>query len=247
MSTLQSSLAKIDTMLAALVGGRVTKKMGLPEFVGYAHAQIAKAMGEPMDAQTKRLKALHASVTVFKDNYSSDESVNVPIYENDVTAMDDKSSTMSTPLAAANTNPDGQSAFEQGFVAKFQALRDQVRALSKEFPPAEGDEEEEKRKAAAAASKDDAAPADEEEEEDEEKRKAFPPGAKAPPFGKKPPAKGDEPEDEEKAAAAKKRLAKGADVDKSPDGTAWPTDLNDPAFTKDGKVEKALDWGRDPA
>jgi hypothetical protein len=232
MSTMQNSLAQIESMLASLVGGRVTKKMGPIEFVQYAHAEIAKAMTEAPELSTRRLKALHSSVTVFKDNYSSDDGVDVPIFVNDVTAMDDKSSKLTPITAAADSNPDGQSAFEQGFVAKFAELKTQFEALLKTVPDDE-DEDEEKRKAAPAD--DEAAP----DSEDEAKRK----GAGKPPFPPKNPfaPKKPDPEDDEKKPAA----AKGADVSK--DGTAWPADLNDPAFVKGGKVEKSLDWGQDPS
>jgi len=240
MATIQNSLDQIESMLATLVGGQVTKKMNPVEFVQYAHGQIAKAMNEPREQSSRRLKALHGSVQVFKDNYSSDESVNVPVYVNDTTAMDEKSTKLQTPAQAGGT-PSDESAFEQGFLTKFAAIKAQFAELVKEFPPDGEEDEEEKRKKAAAAqgAGDDATPP---ESEDEEKRAAagkppFPP-PKKPPF---PPKKPEDMDDEEKRSAAKK----GIDVSK--DGTAWPEDLNDQAFQKDGKVEKSLEWGPDPS
>ena len=224
--TMQKSLAQIESMLATLVGGQVTKTMAPAEFVQYAHGQIVKAMGEPRELSTRRLKALQRSVSVClsKDNYTNDEEVNVPVFVDDTTALDERETQLSTAQQAAGTNPAGKTAFEQGLVSKFAALKAQFDALVKEMP--DDDDEEEKRKAAG----------DEDDTGDEEKRagkKAFPP-PKKPPF---PPKKPDDDDDEKVAAK------KGLDV--SRDGTAWPADLNDAAFKKTGKVEKSLDWGRD--
>jgi hypothetical protein len=213
MSQIEKSLAQIESLLGQLVRAPTTKAMGLPEFVHYAHGQIVKSMAEPAPAAARRLKALHAAVGIFKDNYSSDESVNVPVFIEDTTALGEKSTSLTTPSAAANLNPDGESAFEDGFVAKVQALRDLIKGIDDD---PDNSEDEAKRKEPAAAKGDG-------EEEDEDKRAA---SASAEKTNKRQPTR------------------KGIDV--SSDGTAWPSDLNDPAFVKSGKAEKDVDWGRDP-
>jgi hypothetical protein len=217
MGQIEKSLSQIESLLGQLVRAPTTKAMGLPEFVHYAHGQIVKSIEEPAAASSRRLKALHTAVALFKDNYSSDEAVNVPVFVEDTTALDEKSTALTTPSAAAGLNPDNQSAFEQGFVAKIEALRALLKGIDDD--PDNGSEDEEKRKEPAATKGD----GEDEYEEDDEKRKAA-------------------------AAAAtttkRQRTRKGADI--SADGTAWPSDLNDPAFTKSGKADKDLAWGRDP-
>lgn len=242
----REQLSTIQSMLASIVGTQKCEVMKAAEFVPYAFDQITKAMSEPQPKSTARLKALLDAVTVFKDNYVDEESegVKVTVYIPDTTALEEKSNTLKTPIQAAGSNPDGQSAFEQGFVQKFQALKGDLDAIlaklgediaedddSVKAKKAKDAEEEEKRKAAAKA-KDDG----ETEPDAEKAAKAKADAAKA---------KADAEEEEKKKAAAK---AAGGDVakqDVSADGTAWPSNLNDPAFVEKGDVTKSLEWGAD--
>jgi hypothetical protein len=225
------------------------------EFVAHATAEVTKAMSEPKEVSTPRLKALLEAVTVFKDNYvdGESESVKVPITFVDSTALKEKQNQLIDPLKAGGASQD-QSAFSQGFVSKINSIKNLVEELKAKTP----DEPNETGESGATRGGDD----DENEKAhkalvDAGLHKAAEAFAKA---KKKPEAKtdGDEgadatgataaeppegaPEGEEKGKT-KKAVKKG--VDKSDDGTAWPNDLNDPAFVKDGKVEKSLDWGND--
>ena len=236
--TVKERFTKIESMLKSIIGTQKTEDMTIDQFTVYAQGEITKAISEGPVESKKRLSALAHAIAVAKDNFTDDESesIKVPVYVCDSTALEEKSNELMSPLQVGS-DPSGQSYFE-----KFAALKNSIEGFAKQFE--DDAEEEEKRKKAAEAA---------------------PPAAAAPPA---PPSSGDLEEDEEekrKKAAAKaagdieegddslKAKAKDKDeaektkkgIDKSPDGTAWPSDMNDPDFQKNGTVEKSLEWGKD--
>lgn len=246
--TTKDHLEKIENNLARIVGVQKVQEMNAVQFITYAHGEMTKAIQEDATASSKRLKALHTSVKVFKDNYTDDdsESIKVPVYVCEQTALQDKSTKLTQITAAAGLNPGGESVFEDGFIAKMAALKTQIEELAKaagddeEPPPSEPEEEEEEDEEGDGEAKAKAKKAEDEEAEKAKKKPAF----------LKPPA-GDGAKDEDKAkkaapdieegddaVKAKKKIDKSITPDVSADGTVWPTDLN-------STTEKQLEWGRD--
>lgn len=272
-STVRDTLTKIESFLGATVGVTKMVEMTPTEFVAHAHGEIAKAATEPSAASTRRLKSLLTAVTIFKDNYvdGESESVKVPVTVNDTTALDEKQNQL---LDAAKT-PAAQnaSAFAQGFVAKVADLSKLVESLTKASVPDEpneggasgatrgGDDDEEENEKARKALEDAGLhkaaakfkPKPKAKTDGEEGGDATGATAAEPLSGTPEDDEDKEDDtDEEKARKKAARAAKSASVTKglggpdvSKDGTAWPSDLNDPDFVKSGKVEKSLDWGRD--
>lgn len=263
-TTITETLAKIEGLLGAVAGGGTQMvEMTPTEFVAHAQGEIAKAATEAPAVSTRRLKALHTAVQVFKDNYVDGESdaVKVPITWTDTTALDEKQNQLIDPTKGVPAQ--NQSAFSQGFVAKIESLSKLVSDLKKAGTlPEDGTETE-------GMSDEDKAKAKKAEDEENEKAakvleaagltKAAARFAKAKKTdgdegssaggatAAEPPKSTPEVDDEEKRKNAAKGSSVAKAVDVSADGTAWPADLADPAFVKDGTVNKALDWGNDRA
>lgn len=233
MATTNERLEAIQKNLAALVGATQVKAMKPAAFFKYAIEQVSKASGEPTEKMVRRLKALYQAVEIAKDNYVDEdsESIKVPIFVEDQTSLKDQSNKLSTPDQAAALNPDGKTAFEQGFVSKLDALQKAIASLGKVDGEEPGDDEEE----------------EDDEDEDAEKKNGAEKAAEDIEEGDdsvKGAKKGEEDaggdggavEDENKkkpAADTKKKVAKVARDE-------WPDDMNARPVTK-----ADTDWGKD--
>lgn len=206
-------LQKIADNIGRVVGSSAQKmvEMNVAQLGVHATSELAKSVGDSDDVRSKRLKALYTTVSVFKDNFSDDgKSVNVPVYVEDTTALKDKSSTEQSPLKGANANPNDESAFENGFVAKVLELGASLQSTVDNL-----------NKAAEGIGKGD------DEETEKAKKPAFPGAAK--PFGAKDDDadKAKKADDEDEAEKAKK-AAEAEDTEKA---------KGPPAFLKDKEKE----------
>ncbi len=213
--TTKNALAKIEKLLARVVGVQKIQQMTPLQFVEHATREIAKARTESIAKSRLRLSLLYKSVlytsAIIED--SDSDSISVPVFVVDQTTLDEQASEMKTPAQAAAMNKDGQSIFEEGFVtkavAKLQKSLEELQALAKDLPNGGGGAPPPPKPPTPPK------PKEEEDEDDEDDEDDAPPS-----------------EDEEKA-----KPQKAADA-------VWPDDMNDPHFVEKGE-RAPLDWGKD--
>jgi len=213
--TVKDSLAKVEKMLAQVVGVQKVSLVSPHDFLKHAEREIQKAQGEPHAVSHVRLATLYKSVlyasAAIEDAES--DSIKVPIYQCDQTTLDEQTNTLKTPEQAATLNPGSQSLFENGLMKQLAVLKQAADELSKL-----GAEPEPKEKAATTDM--DEGDQEKEDKEEEKRAKAETAPAEAPP-----------------APTAKRKV-------KKTDKVEWPDDLNDAHFVEKGTKSDPT-WGRD--
>lgn len=260
----RAALAKIEGLLAMVVGVQKMQHMTMPEFLMHAHSEIAKAQEEPQQRSAVRLSLLYKSVlytsAIIEDAES--DAVKVPVFVVDQTTFGEQSNELKTPDQSAAMNPGKGTFFEGGlqkfldnFAKQVEGLKGLVGKVGEDTP--EDDDTQGKRGG--------------KKPEETETEKSLPDDAflyvgkagRKFPF-KKPDgevdtdklkkaigdiAKADDLEDDEKEKLAtkaqrmldaKKKVGKGL----AKGEVAWPDDMNDEGFVKKGHQEDG-DWGTD--
>jgi hypothetical protein len=124
MTTAADILSRIKKSLSAIVGpvdGSVSptaklQEMNRDQYLGYCQKQIELAKSEPLPSSRKRLSALAKSAATVSPLFEDEDvdQIKVPIYECEQTAVEEQSTTATTPVAAAGTNPSvGNFPFEK--------------------------------------------------------------------------------------------------------------------------------------
>lgn len=142
------ALKKIHATLGTVVGDDAAGiEMSVEKFLGYAQEQVTKAMSEPPEKGSPRLKALRGAIekavsdfgTMIASNTDS-ESIKVSVYTEQTTAGDELSSKeISLQTAAAGTGagaPFTSFAMSKGAKEALESLDAVKKALG--IAPAEG-------------------------------------------------------------------------------------------------------------
>lgn len=127
---------------------RPTRRMTRAEFVTHALSELQKAATEPRGRALERLSALGRTVEVAKQAFADheSESVQVPIFVEDTTALSELSETEVSPLAVSGpganatfaSNPDDLHKVLDGLKKRFEELRRDTRAAAASAPPSNG-------------------------------------------------------------------------------------------------------------
>jgi len=161
---LKAQLAKIEKMLAQVVGVQKVDLVSPKDFLQHAMREIAKAQTESQAASNVRLSLLYKSVlytsAIIED--ADSDAIKVPIYVCDQTTLDEQTNTLKTP---SQLPTGGAGSFFANVTKQLEELKSLAESLAKEGADdpgggegedeAKGDDEDEEKKKAAAAAKSD--------------------------------------------------------------------------------------------